>query len=85
MPLKAEPTVDLVIPIGTTAAAALLQMSAPKLIGLTHQNILRHMRASDGVPVGGKYRLNELVANYVNYLRPLPNRAGRLPSTAATA
>lgn len=68
MPRKPEPTVDLAIPIGTAAAAALLQMSAPKLIALTHQNVLHHMRDSAGVPVGGKYLLNQAVADYIWFL-----------------
>jgi hypothetical protein len=68
MPRKAEPTVDLAIPIGTTAAAALLQMSAPKLIALTHAGIFHHARNGDGVPVGGKYLLNQAVADYIHYL-----------------
>jgi hypothetical protein len=68
MPRKAEPTIDLAIPIGTTAAASLLQMGPHKLIALTHQNVLHHMRDAAGVPIGGKYLLNQAVADYVNYL-----------------
>jgi hypothetical protein len=77
MPRKAEPTVDLAIPIGTTATAALLQMSPHKLIGLTHRNVLHHMRDTAGVPVGGKYLLNQAVADYVNYVTHKAEHAPR--------
>lgn len=63
-----DPILDLAIPIGTGATAALLQMSAPKLIALTHAGIFHQLRDDAGIPIGGKYLLNQAVANYINYL-----------------
>jgi hypothetical protein len=68
MPRSSEPPISLAIPLGTAQAAALLQMSAPKLIALTHQGIFRQMRNGEGIPVRGKYALNEVVASYVWFL-----------------
>jgi hypothetical protein len=68
MPRTSEPPISLAIPLGTAQAAAVLQMSAPKLIALTHQNVLHHMRDSAGVPQRGKYLLNQAVADYIRYL-----------------
>jgi hypothetical protein len=73
MTRTAEPPVDLAIPLGTTATAALLQMSSPKLIALTHRNVLHNERDLSGVPMGGKYLLNQAVADYVTYLKRQAN------------
>jgi hypothetical protein len=77
MARKAEPTINLAIPIGTGALAALLGVSAALVVTLTHRDVLHVARAADGTPMRGIYLLSQAIGDYTQYLRHERERAPR--------
>jgi hypothetical protein len=74
---KAEPPLDLAVPIGTVALSGLFGISVNKLIALTHAGVLRLYRDTAGMLVSGKYLLNQSIVDYTRHLRGLNEASPR--------